>query len=228
MAVPAHDYRFGSRWRVAATPAEVFDVLADVNSLSRWCPSVYLESRLLHAGDKRQVGAVAEILTRGWIGYRLRFRLTITEVGPHRCAFTASGDLLGRGEWELTPFGRYTLISFQWHVRLEKPLLRRSPAALRPIFAINHDWAMAQGEQALRLELRRRRARDATELAAIPAPPRPPHPERAAIPVTAVVLFLLVRRRKSDGSAVAKGDSQHRGRRGPLRRPARCGRARHG
>ncbi|MEO8745789.1 MAG: hypothetical protein ABI334_01555 [Candidatus Dormiibacterota bacterium] len=40
----------------------------------------------------------------------------------------------------------------------------------RPIFAANHRWAMARGEESLDLELRRRRARTEAERDAIPPP----------------------------------------------------------
>ena len=54
---------------------------------------------------------------------------------------------------------------------------------MKPIFAANHRWAMARGEQSLRLELARRLAAgNPTILAALPRPPGPtfPHNLRAA------------------------------------------------
>lgn len=183
-----HDYQFTSYWSVLGTPAEVVDVLADVDTLSRWCPAVYLSSRKLHDGDAHHVGAVAELVARGWLGYSLRFRLAITDATDVRCAFTSEGDLVGRGEWVLTPDGARTVITVHWHVRLDQPLLRRSPSWLRPLFSINHDWAMAEGERALRLELRRRRARTAAELAAVPAPPHGGHRYRLLGAVAGTVL----------------------------------------
>jgi hypothetical protein len=48
---------------------------------------------------------------------------------------------------------------------------------IKPLFAANHRWAMARGEESLRLELARRRAAgDPTVLAALPAPPGPTFP----------------------------------------------------
>lgn len=195
MAMPQHDYQFHSTWRVIGTPAEVLEILADVESLPRWCPAVYLSGRTLHDGDEHHVGAVAELVARGWLGYALMFRLTITEVADDRCAFTSAGDLIGRGEWQLTANGRGTLVTFHWHVRLDKPLLRLSPAVLRPLFAANHDWAMAEGERALRLELPRRRARSAAEFAAVPAPPTGGHRYRVLGAVFASLLGIAALRR---------------------------------
>jgi hypothetical protein len=60
-----------------------------------------------------------------------------------------------------------------WRVRAAKPLLRYLSFLLRPVFAANHHWAMARGEESLKLELLRRRAASDEERARIPAPPGP-------------------------------------------------------
>jgi hypothetical protein len=55
------------------------------------------------------------------------------------------------------------VITYNWRVSAIKPLLRWLSWLLRPVFAANHRWAMARGEESLRLELRRRRATSETE-----------------------------------------------------------------
>jgi len=52
-------------------------------------------------------------------------------------------------------------------------MLRYGSFVFKPIFAANHRWAMAKGEESLRLELERRHTRTPEELARIPAPPGP-------------------------------------------------------
>ncbi len=42
---------------------------------------------------------------------------------------------------------------------------------MKPIFAANHRWAMAKGDERLRLELERRHTRRAGQRALIPPPP---------------------------------------------------------
>jgi hypothetical protein len=49
--------------------------------------------------------------------------------------------------------------------------LRRLTWLLRPVFAANHRWAMARGEESLRLELRRCRAGSEAERRRVPPPP---------------------------------------------------------
>ncbi len=62
--------------------------------------------------------------------------------------------------------GRWVDITYDWKIRADKPLLRRLSFLLKPVFAANHRWAMAKGEESLRLELRRRRGSDS-----VPPPP---------------------------------------------------------
>jgi hypothetical protein len=53
---------------------------------------------------------------------------------------------------------------------------------MKPIFSANHHWAMARGEESLRLELARRHAAsDPTIAAAIPPPPAPTFPHNRLI-----------------------------------------------
>jgi hypothetical protein len=44
---------------------------------------------------------------------------------------------------------------------------------MKPIFAANHHWAMAKGEESLKLELLRRRAATPEDAAKVPPPPPP-------------------------------------------------------
>ena len=77
------------------------------------------------------------------------------------------GDFVGEGRWRFQLDGPEVAITYDWRIRAEKPLLRRLSWLLRPLFAANHRWAMAQGQSSLlreidrRRSLRRREARDA-------------------------------------------------------------------
>jgi uncharacterized protein YndB with AHSA1/START domain len=161
----AHHYRFVTRWTMEATPEEIFEVLTDAERLPEWWPSVYrrVETVLLEDGTRKRV-----LETQGWLPYRLRWEAHVMEHEPPRLlGIRASGDFEGRGLWTLEPEGPRTGVSYEWRVRAEKPLLRCLSGVLKPLFAWNHRWAMARGEESLELELRRRRG--------IPcgSPPRP-------------------------------------------------------
>lgn len=173
----AHDYHFVSRWRVAGTVKEVADVLIEPLELMRWWPSVYLEVKELDRGDpKTRVGARVDFYTKGFLPYTLRWQCRITESDyPNGFKLEASGDLSGQGTWSFVQDGGDVDVTYVWIVRADKPLLRWLSFVLRPAFAMNHAWAMAAGEEGMRLELSRRRAVSQEERARLPAP-RPPTP----------------------------------------------------
>jgi hypothetical protein len=168
------DYVFVTRWRVEATIEEVSEILHDGPGLVRWWPSVYLQARQIVPGNSSGEGGVVDLFTKGWLPYTLRWQLRVTESRrPHGFVLEASGDLVGRGEWTFTQDGAFADIVYDWQVRADKPLLRYGSFIFKPIFAANHHWAMARGEESLKLELQRRHARTPSDLAAIAAPPPP-------------------------------------------------------
>jgi hypothetical protein len=117
---------------------------------------------------------VIDLHTKGWLPYTVRWQFCVTDVHrPHGFALEAWGDFAGRGEWRFVENGPWVEITYDWRVRAEKPLLRSLSFALRPLFAANHRWAMARGEQSLKLELARRHALSQAERDLIPLPPGP-------------------------------------------------------
>ncbi len=169
-----HQYHFVTRWRVEATCGEVADILGDPAALPRWWPSVYLDVDEIAPPDARGVGRRVRLLTKGWLPYTLRWELDVVESRyPNGFTIVACGDFDGRGVWTFTQDGRFVDVDYDWRIRAEKPLLRNLSFLLKPAFAANHRWAMAQGEASLVLELARRRATSDAARAAIPPPPPP-------------------------------------------------------
>jgi hypothetical protein len=155
----SNDYHFVSRWRVRATAEQVADLLERPTEFVRWWSAVYLEVEQVAPGGPHGVGSELSLLTRGLLPYRLRWHLRITESRhPHGFSLDAWGDLVGRGIWTFTPDGDWVVITYDWRLRAEKPLIRRLSVLLKPIFAANHRWAMKQGEEGLTRELSRRAA----------------------------------------------------------------------
>jgi len=167
-------YRFVTRWRVEGTPEEVYRLVDDPAGFVRWWPAVWLRVELLDPGDREGVGKVVRYLSKGWLPYLLRWTArTIEKEFPHRIVLRASGDFEGEGRWSFKADGSHADIEYLWMIEANKPLLRYLSFLLRPLFAANHRWAMARGEESLRLELARRRARSAGALARVAAPPQP-------------------------------------------------------
>jgi hypothetical protein len=197
--VAAPEYRFLSRWRVVSTVSEVADLLANARELPRWWPSVYLRAEELEPGDERGVGKRVRVHTKGWLTYTLDWEFRVTESRhPHGFSLEASGDLAGRGVWTFEQDEAGTLVTYDWRVRAEKPLLRILSPLLRPLLEFNHRWAMRKGEESLRLELARIRCATPAERARIPPPPPPTAASPAALIASGVAVgaaaFVLSRR----------------------------------
>ena len=175
--MPSNDYHFITAWHLEATPEEVSAILADAEDLARWWPSVYLEVEREEPGDERGVGAVVRHHTKGWLLYTLRWRFTVTESDPPRgFSLEANGDFVGRGIWTFEQVGEETVATYDWRILAEKGVLRRLSLVMKPLFSANHRWAMAKGEESLRLELSRRRATTLDARMRIPQPPGPTFP----------------------------------------------------
>jgi hypothetical protein len=152
-------YRFVTRWRVQGSCEEVFAVLSDSENLTRWWPSVYRRVQPISPSTgPNGVGKKLRLDTQGWLPYKLRWELVVVERQvPMRLALEASGDFVGTGVWTLVQDGNVTNVTFEWAIRARKPLLRCLSLFLRPVFSLNHRWAMARGLESLELELERRR-----------------------------------------------------------------------
>lgn len=154
----ANDYQFTSHWRLHGSLDEIVTIMADPRGLPQWWPSVYLDVQELVPGDERGIGKVFDLHTRGWLPYALRWQLKVVEVGDHSLTIEAAGDFTGRGIWRAVQEGPCVSMTYDWNIRANKPLLRHCSALLKPIFAANHRWAMAQGERSLQREVERRRS----------------------------------------------------------------------
>ncbi len=154
----APEYHFVTHWRMPGTVDEVADVLSDATDLPRWWPAVYLDVVEKKPGDDG-IGQEIALHTRGWLPCTLRWHFRVTESDyPHSFALESWGDFDGRGECRLHQDGAHVDVAFEWRAQAEKPLLRTFSFVLRPLFAANHRWAMARGEESLRRELARRHA----------------------------------------------------------------------
>jgi len=161
-----NQYDFITRWRFQASAEDIFAILSEPLEYPRWWPSVYLMVSETGPGRVR-------ILTRGWLPYKLRWTAEKTETrAPERIGIRASGDFEGKGAWSVVQDGDHADVTFEWRLTAEKPLLRYLSFVLKPVFEVNHRWAMEQGRRSLELELERYRATTVEEMNLIPAAPR--------------------------------------------------------
>jgi len=149
--MPANEYHFVTHWRVESSIDEVCEVLGNAPDLARWWPSVYISVK------QSEPGGPVELLTKGRLPYQLRWFFRVSESNrPHGFAIEAWGDFEGRGVWTFEQDGAWVNITYDWRIRAEKALLKYLSFLFKPIFSANHRWAMARGEESLKLELARR------------------------------------------------------------------------
>ena len=171
--MPVNDYRFIDRWRVEGTVEKVADILEDALSLPRWWPSVYFEVRELEAGGKHGIGKLINLRAGGWLPYTLRINFrTVASRYPHGFSMEATGDLEGEGIWTFEQDGPFVNVTYDWTIRANKPIVEKLSFLLKPVFRSNHNWTMRRGEESLKLELLRRRAKSDEEAAAVLTPPK--------------------------------------------------------
>ncbi len=175
-AMKSNSYHFITHWTIAASPAQVYEILEQAERLPEWWPAVYLAVVTTKENDETGTGREISLYTKGWLPYTLRWQSRLVAKNPpYGFSIEAFGDLMGSGTWTFEPdkSGRYCHITYDWQVAANKPILRYFSFLLKPLFSANHHWAMRTGEQSLRLELRRRNAKTPEELNQIPAPPQP-------------------------------------------------------
>jgi hypothetical protein len=177
--MPTNDYHFIDRWRVEGDVKEVADIIEDALSLPRWWGSVYFEVKEIEPGGEHGIGRLISLRAGGWLPYTLRINFpTVESRYPHGFSMDATGDLEGRGVWTFAQDGPFVNVSYDWTIRANKPIIDKLSFLLKPIFRSNHNWTMRRGEESLKLELLRRRARSPEEAARIPPPPGPAFPHK--------------------------------------------------
>ncbi|MDC0716308.1 SRPBCC family protein [Nannocystis bainbridge] len=139
-------FRLRSEWAFAADPAAVWRWVADAPRYPSWWPGF----ERAEPGDAS--GDLVHCRVRGDFGLTLAFvqRVTLREP-PRRLEFTADGDLVGRGTWDLTATASGTQVTMLWEVDLGRPLLR-ALARLPPVkrwMAGSHHRVMEQGRRSL-------------------------------------------------------------------------------
>jgi hypothetical protein len=177
LTLEPHEYRFVNRWRLTGDIETVSEIIGDPKGYQRWWPSAWLDYEDVQHGDDRGVGRVFRYKVKGWMPYTLNLTFKVRDVRtPNGYTVDATGDLVGQGIWTITQDGPRVEVTYEWRVRAERAFIRNLSGLLKPLFRSNHFWVMRNGARSLTLELARRRATTAQEIARIPAPPGPTFP----------------------------------------------------
>jgi hypothetical protein len=150
-------YSFITRWHFEAAAEDVWRALDAPERYGEWWPAI-VEYRDLAPGV-HGVGSRAERVVKGFLPYSLRYTTAITQYDPPReVAYDSVGDLTGRGRFVVEGGGDNTQVTFYWDVSTRGFWLNLLAPLLKPLFAWNHHWVMAQGERGLAAWLKRQAA----------------------------------------------------------------------
>jgi ribosome-associated toxin RatA of RatAB toxin-antitoxin module len=117
----ANDYRLVTHWWLPATPEELYQLLIDVGQYPNWWPEAFLDVKEQWASGARW----ANCHVRGYLPYTLWFQARVVEERfPYGFTVEVRGDFNGRGVWSFEAHGGGVHTTFDWQVRVTKPLIR--------------------------------------------------------------------------------------------------------
>lgn len=142
-----------SRWQLACDIDDAWRHVCAIRLWPRWWPHVKAV-RAIGGGDDAsatpRTGDSAKVEWTTRLGYGLRIHVTTTAVlAPFELEAVATGDLSGTGLWVLESQHGHVNITYRWDVHLNRPWMRWSAPALRPVFAWNHFDIMRAGARGM-------------------------------------------------------------------------------
>lgn len=142
-------YKFVTIWRVEAPIESVWNEIYHSDKWPKWWKGV--ESVVeVRKGDESGVGSVRRYTWKSKLPYRLSFDMETVRVEPPTLLEgIASGELQGRGLWQLSANGRETIVRYDWSVDTTKRWMNLVAPIARPLFEWNHNVVMNWGAMGL-------------------------------------------------------------------------------
>jgi uncharacterized protein YndB with AHSA1/START domain len=142
-------YEFVTVWNVAAPITTVWDEIYNSQRWPAWWKGVENVEEV-RQGDPGGVGNVRRYTWKSKLPYRLTFEMQAVRVEPPSLLEgIATGQLDGRGLWQLTSEQGLTVVRYEWTVQATKPWMRLLTPVARPVFEWNHDVVMSWGASGL-------------------------------------------------------------------------------
>ena len=143
-------YAFTTHWHIGAPLGTVWESILHSEQWPRWWPGLQRVLEL-RPGDDRHVGCVRRFVWKGRLPYTLTVEMAITRVEPPTLLESeASGELVGRGVWRLSPSAEGTAVRYDWRVATTTRWMNWLAPVARPVFRWNHDVVMRNGECGLK------------------------------------------------------------------------------
>ena len=167
------EYSFFSSWQLTAPIERVWNELSRVEYWPEWWTSV-VQVEQLSPSSEPGVGALYRMRWRSALPYSLIFEVRTTSFErPRLYEGVSTGELDGRGRYELYEHADITTVHYYWTVRTTKPWMNLLAPLARSAFAWNHAVVMYTGGEGLanRLGVRLVSNRSYTEESSSPLVP---------------------------------------------------------
>lgn len=143
------EYKFVTRWHIAAPIEHVWDAIVDSENWPQWWKAVASVEEL-ETGAADGVGNVRRFIWKTPLNYTLTFETRVIQIQtPVLLEATATGDTEGHGLWQLATTDRGTAVDYTWTVRTTQRWLNVLAAIARPLLEWNHNVIMEQGGKGL-------------------------------------------------------------------------------
>ncbi|MFK4296633.1 hypothetical protein ABH924_001778 [Arthrobacter sp. GAS37] len=152
-------FDLSSTWHLAATPEEVWAIIADIDmSWPRWWPHCSFAAPLVRTQPRSNSQEDVLKATTAFLNFKasLGYILTVsihptTVVTPQEIEFDAGGHLEGTGRVTLSPEAKdqTTRIDIEWRVRPTQRWMKLLTPIAAPAFTAAHTLMMRQGERGL-------------------------------------------------------------------------------
>lgn len=142
-------YEFVTIWHANAPIESVWNEIYHSEHWPQWWKGVEQVVEL-RKGDDKGVGSVRRYTWKSQLPYRLTFEMEAVRVEPPLLLEgVATGELEGRGLWQLSQEGNGTVARYDWRVQTNKSWMNLLAPILRPAFNWNHDIIMGWGAEGL-------------------------------------------------------------------------------
>jgi len=142
-------YSFTTHWQTKAQLIDAWNAIYDSEAWPQWWKGIEVVKERL-PGDKNGIGSIREYTVRSPSGYKLHFKLLLTERDDHKTlGGIASGDLEGTGTWKFYEHNGMTHIECHWNVYTTIPWMNTLAFLLKPAFKLNHKLVMRNGAKSL-------------------------------------------------------------------------------
>ncbi len=142
-------YHFVTTWKYKIPIEKIWPILRDAEHWPSWWKGVR-RVETLQQGDADGIGMVQRFTWRSLLPYNLVFDTKVTRVVYHQeIEAEASGELEGKGLWQLCESGSITTLHYAWDVRTTKEWMNTLAPIARPFFNLNHDIVMRWGGEGL-------------------------------------------------------------------------------